>query len=109
MPDFKMIAFTNAVEGRDAEFNRWYDDVHLGEVMAIPGFSGARRFRIHPTGEEPPRHAYVAIYDMNTDDPGAVLAALVESVEGGRLDMSDALADDAEMMLVEQISEKKAP
>ena len=28
------------------EFNRWYNDEHLPERLAIPGYIGARRFKL---------------------------------------------------------------
>jgi len=35
---------TRALAGREEEFNRWYGEVHVGEVLAVPGFSSCRRF-----------------------------------------------------------------
>ena len=29
----------------DEEFNRWYD-AHLDEILAVPGFRSAKRFRL---------------------------------------------------------------
>ena len=34
---------------READFNDWYDHTHLGEVCAVPGVTGARRFRLQAT------------------------------------------------------------
>jgi hypothetical protein len=105
MPDYKFVVFTNAVEGKDAEFNSWYDEVHLGEVVALPGFVAAKRFRIHPAGETPLPHRYLAIYDMSTDDPQATLATLTDAAASGALHMSDTMKGDVTTMLVEQIAE----
>ena len=30
-----MVALTDPVEGEDDEYNAWYSDTHLGEVLAI--------------------------------------------------------------------------
>ena len=35
------IVYTNAVEGRDDEYNAWYDDQHLNDVLKIPGVVAA--------------------------------------------------------------------
>jgi hypothetical protein len=43
----------------DAEFNRWYDEEHLPERMACPGFLRGRRFR---SAENPMK--YLALYDL---------------------------------------------
>jgi hypothetical protein len=45
----------------DAEFNRWYDEEHLKERIACPGFLGARRFR---AVEGTPR--YLALYELGS-------------------------------------------
>ena len=29
----------------DTEYNRWYD-FHLGEILVVPGFVSARRYRL---------------------------------------------------------------
>jgi hypothetical protein len=43
----------------EAELNRWYDEEHIAERMAIPGFLRARRF---VAVEGRPR--YLALYDL---------------------------------------------
>ena len=30
----------------DAAYNDWYDHIHLPEVLALPGFNSARRYRM---------------------------------------------------------------
>ena len=60
----QMLVYTNAVEGRDEEFNRWYDEIHLPEVLALPEFTRASRMR-RPTrtisaGTGPPARVLLA-------------------------------------------------
>ncbi|MET0371424.1 MAG: hypothetical protein ABW039_08620 [Sphingobium sp.] len=105
MADYKFVVLTNAVEGQDDAFNQWYDETHLGEVVALPGFSGATRFRIHPTGDAALAHRYLAIYDMQTDDPAGTLANLNQAARSGGLRMSGTMAPDVVTMLVEQIAQ----
>jgi len=38
---------TNPVEGREAEFNAWYDR-HLHDILRLPGLVSAQRFRLSP-------------------------------------------------------------
>lgn len=72
---------------RDREYNTWYDDIHLPQLVALPGFVSARRFR--PADADAP---YVAIYEIEGDDLQAVLDNMIANA--GQLTMSDALQLD---------------
>ncbi len=74
---------------REDEYNEWYDGIHLGEVLSLPGFVGARRFKAID-GDGP----YVAVYEVDVDDLSDVMAALGEAAASGRLQMSDAMQMD---------------
>jgi hypothetical protein len=43
-----MLVHTSAEDGREAEFNDWYDD-HVRELLDLPGIVAAQRFRLSPT------------------------------------------------------------
>jgi hypothetical protein len=49
-------------EGEE-QFNRWYNDKHLPEVMACPGFRSAARYEC--THGEP---RYIAVYELDNED-----------------------------------------
>ena len=36
----------------DDAYNRWYD-FHLGEILVVPGFVSARRYRVATRQQEP--------------------------------------------------------
>lgn len=66
---------SRAVVGRDAEYNSWYDQTHIGEVLQIDGFLAGERFQSldmqgQPTGE------YISHFEVETDDPAALLQKL---------------------------------
>ncbi len=86
MMEHKLIVLGNAVQGRDDEFNRWYDDVHLGDVLAVPGVSAAQRFTL-AAGQA---WAYAAIYQITSDDPDAVSAEILARSGSERMPISDA-------------------
>ncbi|MDT3441418.1 MULTISPECIES: DUF4286 family protein [unclassified Pseudofrankia] len=74
------------------EFNRWYDEDHLPDLLTIPGFVAARRFRLREGGhvraaEGTPR--YLAIYEIEADDLDAALRAMRTRPDRGKV--SDAL------------------
>ena len=44
MQTHTLLALSNPVEGREAEFNQWFDTVHIPEVLRVPGFASVQRF-----------------------------------------------------------------
>jgi hypothetical protein len=79
------------------EFNHWYDTVHIPELVElIDGVTGAERYQAGP--EQPYRS--LAVYFIDSDDPGAVFADIGAAAAGGRLTMSPAVAPDTTMELV---------
>ena len=44
---FIQIVFSNPAEGKDDEFNDWYDNVHIPDLLAIPGMLSAQRYKLH--------------------------------------------------------------
>jgi hypothetical protein len=72
-----LMALNGAKAGEEAEFERWYDDVHIPEILAVPGFTAARRFRIVDTNVQGSGGwTNVSLYEIETDDLPAALAAL---------------------------------
>jgi hypothetical protein len=92
MTRYTFVVLTNAVEGKDDEFNRWYTNEHLKDVLELPGFVGAQRFRFVPyrEGASAP-HRYLALYDVETDDLEATMAGLVEVAQTEKMPFSEAI------------------
>ena len=42
MQTHTLLALSNPVEGREAEFNQWFDTVHIPEVLRVPGFASVQ-------------------------------------------------------------------
>ena len=82
MANYKLIVFTDPVPGKEDEYNDWYNNVHLRDVVAVPGFVSAQRFKLEAAiiGELPNR--YLAIYEMETDGDPAKLMELVGQRSG---------------------------
>ena len=79
-----MVVFSNPAEGRDDEFNRWYDETHLPEVLEIEGVVAARRYELGVEDPDAP-HRYLAVYEL--DQPCAeVLERLVAAGQRRRAD-----------------------
>ena len=58
-----LLMMTDIAPANDADFNRWYEEEHLDERMAIPGFINARRFTALEGGPK-----YLALYDLESPD-----------------------------------------
>ena len=102
MPKNILLAFTSPVEGRDAEFNEWYDNQHLPDVCRAPGFVSARRFKLIEGESE---HKYLAVYEMVSDDARRDFETLGELSGTDQVVMSDALdTDNAVALLYEEIT-----
>ncbi|OBK19083.1 DUF4286 family protein [Mycobacterium asiaticum] len=70
---------------REQEYNTWYDEIHLPELVAVDGIVSARRLR--PVDGQGP---YIALYEIEGDD----LAAILQAMSRTKLTMSDALQLD---------------
>jgi hypothetical protein len=93
MPRYKLVVMTRPVDGREKEFNDWYQDVHLRDLVAVDGIKSAQRFRLSRTVvPDPEPLPYLAIYDVETDDIDKTLEDLQSRATGGRMFISPALA-----------------
>jgi hypothetical protein len=94
MAKYLLLGLHNAVAGREEEFNRWYDNQHLYDCLAVPGFKRAQRFTIDDTqinqGNQSPWR-YMVIYELETDDPQKTVQALIQHGQSGGMVPSDAL------------------
>jgi hypothetical protein len=90
------VVFTNAVEGRENIYNKWYTDVHLKDVLKVPGIVAAQRFRLSDVQRDAPPFPwrYLALYEIETDDLNRTLAALRERAGTSAMVVSDAVAPE---------------
>jgi hypothetical protein len=110
MPHFKYVVFTEPKPGREDAYNDWYDNIHLAEVIAVEGFVAAQRFKIvDVAGNAPGASRYLAIYEIEADDPRAVIDRLMAIGTTGGMVLSDALdQESARTILYQPIGERMA-
>jgi hypothetical protein len=85
-----ILALTNVVSGREAEFNQWYDEVHVKDLVAVPGIGAAQRYRVVSASNMPaPPYEYLSIY--RTDVPVDAVFANLAATRDTRA-ISDSLA-----------------
>ena len=80
---------SRARPGQDAEYHRWYDDVHTPDVLAVPGFKRlAARYRVV---NEEPQARWISVFEID-GDPKAAFAGL--GANQAKMVISDALDRD---------------
>lgn len=98
MAKFKLLALTNANEGRDKEFNEWYDNTHLKDLLNMPAVKSATRFRLIDNKS----WAYLSIYDLDCEDPREVVKDIEALVASGKMVISPAVSLDSALALLAQ-------
>lgn len=86
-----LVVFSNPVDGREADYNEWQDNIHVPEVLSIPGFVSAQRYKLSdaqflPSDTRPP---YITLYQIETDDLESVYAEAGKRMQ--TLNFTDAL------------------
>ena len=90
------LVFSNPLEGRDEEFNEWYDKVHLPQILATPGMLTAQRFDLretqmsHHSGLPVPTHRYLIVYEME-GDVEKIMGQIQEASLSGEIGLHEAL------------------
>lgn len=92
MPRFLYAALSDPLPGREQDFEAWYDEVHLAQVVDVPGFVSAQRYAAVETCDGPiQRRGTLVLYEIEAEDPAAVIAALRARRGTELLTPSDAL------------------
>lgn len=100
MAAYKLVVTSNAVEGREDEYNDWYDNQHVPDVLNVPGFHGAQRLVIeNPLSDAPPPFKYMAIYEFETDDLKKTFAYFLSVTNTDKMPISAAMDRNASMQI----------
>ena len=89
-----LLVMSNAAVGLDEEFNDWYTNVHLPDVLAVDGFVAAQRFRLADAQlrpDQPQPHLYMAVYEIEAEDLNTPLQALLSGVMSGSIPLDQSL------------------
>ena len=101
MERYLLMVQTNAIRDRDPEFNAWYDERHLPDLLAIPGVMSARRYilaesqlgnGLDPMVLTPQQFRYLALYEIDTENETDWIRELKRRIGTGRMSVSDALS-----------------
>jgi hypothetical protein len=87
------LAVANPVAGREAEFNEWYDNVHIPDLLAVPGVRSAQRFELADAEVNtitPSQHRYLVVYELD-GEPTEIMGEIARRVQSGAVVLSDAM------------------
>jgi hypothetical protein len=75
-----VLVFTNCVDpAREKEFNDWYDNTHVPDILETPGFKSCIRYEL--IGDPSPGQGkFLAIYEVESDDLSSTMAGLQQRV-----------------------------
>jgi len=89
MAKYNYVVLSNPVAGHEDEYNEWYTKQHLGDVLKVPGFVAAQRFKAQDPENKLP-HKYMAIYEIDTNDVEKTLGELAGRAGSPAMPMSPA-------------------
>jgi hypothetical protein len=84
---YYFLVFSNPVAGHEDEYNKWYNEQHAPDVVAVPGFVTAQRFvkndlpLYRMVDLQVPK--YLVLYKIVTDDVNAVFAEVARRLKTG--------------------------
>lgn len=85
-----LVVFSNPLAGKEEEYNEWYNQQHLADVLKVPGFVSAQRFKLaEANGDAVWR--YLAIYEFEADDPAGALGELTKRAGTPHMVLSEAM------------------
>jgi hypothetical protein len=95
MGRFVFAVHSNPVEGLDAEYNDWYSNRHLDDLLACPGVITARRLKLaqQQVRSELQPFRYFSLYEIETDDLQGFINELLSRAGSERMPRSSALGD----------------
>jgi hypothetical protein len=111
MAKYTFVVLTNAVDGKDDTFNEWYTNTHLGDVLAVPGFVSAQRFKLADAQRAKPPHPfrYLALYEIETNDLQKTLDELGKRSGTQAMVLTDTMAPGTQAHIYEAITSVVTP
>ncbi len=87
MAKYLQVVALNCTEPeKEGEFNEWYNNIHLPDILETPGFQRATRWENTNPGEGDAK--YLALYEIETEDIESTMKALLDNLavkrEAGR-------------------------
>jgi hypothetical protein len=86
---YQMLVFSSPTAAQQAEYNKWYEEIHVPDVLRVPGFVSGRRFlsldpEPRPLGLPP----YLVEFELRSGDLKVTGQDIGARIRDGRTRMS---------------------
>jgi len=82
------LVMSDPLPGREFDFNDGYQNMHMGDLVQLPGWTGAQRFRLIPvmprTTQPLYRRGNLIIWDQEGDDLAKLQSESRNAIAGGK-------------------------
>ncbi|WP_439816374.1 hypothetical protein [Zavarzinia sp. CC-PAN008] len=107
MPHYTIIVLSNPVAGREAEYDAWYTNTHIVDLLKVPGVKTAQRFKLMGDFTQNCPQQYIAQYGVETDDLPAMMAEIQKRLGTDAMPMTEAFdMGSAAFLVAEAVTEK---
>lgn len=93
MAGYFYLVFTRPKPGQDEAFNNWYSKRHIYDLVAIPGITAARRYRLLDPASNATTPDYLAVYEFH--DLDLAIGGIAERRGTDRMPSTEAIDRDA--------------
>jgi hypothetical protein len=102
-----LVVLSDAVEGQEDAFNAWYTNEHLGDIVALPGFRSAKRWRLRTLNMGAFTNKYLALYEIDAEDPEKAVDEMFALRDTPAMPLSPAFdLDRTNVAIFEEISDE---
>jgi hypothetical protein len=105
MAEFLMLALSNSIEGRADEYNDWYNNHHIPDLLSVPGMVSVQRWQVsgNPFLGPELEFGYLCVCEFEGDSVSATFDAISTAARG--FDISTAIDfDGAQVVAFEPAS-----
>jgi hypothetical protein len=85
---YAYLVMSDPLPGREFDFNDGYQNMHMGDLVQLPGWTGAQRFRLAPVTPRAMQPLYrrgnLIIWDQEGDDLGKIQSESRAAIAGGK-------------------------
>jgi hypothetical protein len=103
---YLFVVNSNPAEGREQEYNEWYSNRHLADLLTLPGVVSARRFVLNDAqlADVPQLFKYLALYEIETDDLQDFIGQLLSRSGTESMPISTALSRTTSAILWKELN-----